>query len=170
MKIIKTQSKIIKTKIKEHRRFKKELLDLINRMPNKSHQWITKSDWSLPQNFSRPYLDLFYKEVIPSSMQKMQNHFKAKRWFISRGWFQQYENNSYHQWHSHPRTNWANAYFLELPNSRFKTKIKIDNKVIDYDVKEGDLITFPAYLLHTSEKNKDGRKTVIAFNSDFIYD
>ena len=77
MKIIKTQSKIIKTKIKEHRRFKKELLDLINRMPNKSHQWITKSDWSLPQNFSRPYLDLFYKEVIPSSMQKMQNHFKA---------------------------------------------------------------------------------------------
>ena len=170
MKIIKTQSKIIKTKVKEHKQFKKELLNLINRMPNNSHQWITKSDWNLSKDFLRPYLDLFYKKVIPSSMQKMQNHFKAKRWFISHGWFQQYKNNSYHQWHTHPGTNWANVYFLELPNSKFKKKIKIDNKVIDYEVKEGDLITFPAYLLHTSEKNKDGRKTIIAFNSDFIYD
>ena len=45
-----------------------------------------------------------------------------------------------------------------------------DGNLTKWHVKEGDLITFPAYLLHTSEKNKDGRKTVIAFNSDFIYD
>ena len=37
-----------------------------------------------------------------------------------------------------------------------------------FDLEEGDLLTFPAHLLHRSNKiNKDKRKTIISFNSDF---
>ena len=95
--------------------------------------------------------------------------YKADDWNISNGWFQQYEKDSYHQWHNHEGANFTNVYFLELPDSKFKTKIKVGDEIIEYEAEEGDLISFPAYLLHTSEKNGDGRKTVIAFNSNFKY-
>lgn len=44
----------------------------------------------------------------------------------------------------------------------------VNNKVIEtVDIKEGDLIIFPAHILHRSKRNiTDKRKTVIAFNLD----
>ena len=44
-----------------------------------------------------------------------------------------------------------------------------DNKIISIDVKEGDLLTFPANFLHRSKKikNKNYKKTIISFNSSF---
>lgn len=155
--------------VTEHKFYKKELLNLIDEMPNNPFEWISKSDWDLPKSFPRKYLNVFYSKVIRSSMEKLKNYFKADDWLISNGWFQQYKKNSYHQWHNHNDANFTNVYFLELPDSKFKTKIKVNNEVIEYEAKEGDLISFPAYLLHTSEKNEDKRKTVIAFNSNFKY-
>ena len=39
-----------------------------------------------------------------------------------------------------------------------------------HDPEEGDIITFPAHLLHKSKPNGDKRKTVISFNSNFLYE
>ena len=47
--------------------------------------------------------------------------------------------------------------------------IKVGKKEYNYKVKEGQLITFPAHLLHGSMSNGDLRKTVISFNSNFKY-
>ena len=169
MEVKKINLEIIKMNVKEHQIYKTKLLNLIDEMPNNSYEWISKSDWDLPKSFTRKYLDLFYKKVIRTSMKKLQDYYKSDDWNISNGWFQQYKKNSHQQWHNHEGANFTNVYFLELPDPKFKTKIKVNNEIIEYEVEEGDLISFPAHLLHTSEKNGDGRKTVIAFNSNFKY-
>jgi len=169
VEVKKIESEIIKMNVAEHKFYKTELLNLIDEMPNNPFQWVSKSDWDLPKSFARKYLDLFYKKVIRTSMKKLQDYYKADDWNISNGWFQQYEKDSYHQWHNHEGANFTNVYFLELPDSKFRTKIKVGDEIVEYEAEEGDLISFPAYLLHTSEKNGDGRKTVIAFNSNFKY-
>ena len=170
MQVKKINSEITKINVKEHRFYKAMLLNLIDEMPNASYEWVSKSDWDLPKDLTRKYLDLFYRQVIKSSMKELQDYYKADDWNISNGWFQQYEKDSFHQWHNHNGANFTNVYFLELPDSKFRTKIKVGDEIIEYEAKEGDLISFPAYLLHTSEKNGDGRKTIIAFNSNFKYD
>ena len=169
MQIKKINSEIIKISVKEHKFYKETLLNLIDEMPDTSYELVSKSDWNLPRDFTRKYLDLFYEKVIESSMKKIQDYHKADDWSISNGWFQQYKKDSLHEWHNHNGANFTNVYFLELPDLKFKTKIKVGDDVIEYEAEEGDLISFPAYLLHTSEKNGDSRKTVIAFNSDFKY-
>ena len=87
------------------------------------------------------------------------------KYMIEKIWFQQYEEKSLHSYHNHPKANFTNVYFLELPDEQFKTSIKIKDKEYDYEVKEGQIITFPAYILHTSKENGNLRKTVISFNS-----
>ena len=170
VEVKKIESEIIKMNVAEHKFYKTELLNLIDEMPNNPFQWVSKSDWDLPKSFARKYLDLFYKKVIRTSMKKLQDYYKADDWNISNGWFQQYEKDSYHQWHNHEGANFTNVYFLELPDTNYKTILKIENKEYEYKVKEGQLITFPAHLLHTSKPNGDKRKTIISFNSDFHYD
>lgn len=167
MRTKKIKTDIINNRVKEHKKYKLQLLKLIDEMPNVSQEGVSKSDWSLPKNHPRKYLDLFYSKVIKAPMNIMKDYFEAKNWDISNGWFQQYEKNSYHSWHNHPNANWTNVYFLELPDKTFKTKIKVQGKILNYEAEEGDLISFPAYLPHTSNKNQGGRKTIIAFNSNF---
>ncbi len=167
MKIKEIKSEIIINNIDEHNQYKNELLKLIDEMPNNPYENVTKSDWDLPKTWERKYLDLFYKEVIRTSMEKLQNYFKASDWYISNAWFQQYGKDSYHQWHNHTDANWTNVYFLELPDNNYKTQIIINDEILEYEVKEGELLSFPAHLLHTSPPNGDKRKTVIPFNSNF---
>jgi len=167
MKIERIETEIFILDVPQHDRFKDRLLSYIDEMPNQSFERVTKSDWNLPASAERKYLHFFYTRVIGPCMYKLKDYLKAKEFRIANGWFQQYEKNSQHTWHNHGDTNWANSYFLELPDPKFKTEIKIKDKIIEYEVKEGQLICFPAYLLHRSKPNGDKRKTVIAFNSQF---
>ena len=167
MKIKRIETEVFILDVPEHNRYKDQLLKLINEMPNNSFERVSKSDWALSKSNERKYLHLFYTEVIGSSMKELKDYLKADSWRIENGWFQQYYKNSYHQWHNHINANWANSYFLELPDSEFKTEIKTKNKILEYDVKEGQLLCFPADLLHRSKPNGNKRKTVIAFNSSF---
>jgi len=167
MKIKRINTPIFILTVPEHNRYKDQLLKLIDEMPNLPFEGVTKTDWPLPQSFKRKYLELFYAKVIRSSMNKLQDHFKAGKWYIGNAWFQQYDKDSYHQWHNHTSTNWTNSYFLELPDAQFKTEIKNENEILEYEIKEGQLLCFPAYLLHRSKPNGNKRKTVIAFNSNF---
>ena len=100
----------------------------------------------------------------------LREKFKAVNYNITNGWYQQYRKGAYHQYHNHVRANFTNIFYLELPDSNYKTIIKDDDgKLISFQVKEGDLITFPAYLLHKSKPNGVKRKTIISFNSNFLY-
>ena len=149
---------------------KKNLLKLINLIPNNPHENISHTDWNLPEKFEKKYLKYFYDNILQNMMKEQTDYYKFEKWVIDRCWFQQYGNNSEHFWHSHPKSNFTNIYFLELPDKSLKTSLKVLGKEFDYDVKEGQIITFPASILHCSKANNTNkRKTVISFNSDFYY-
>jgi len=157
------------SKVKNHKKHKKILLDLIEEMPFSQSQQNSRSDWLLPMEQERKYLDYFYRHVIDETMDRMQDYFKANQWNIANSWYQQYWDGAHHVFHNHEKCNWANVYFLELPNSKDVTQIKIRDKLLDYKAKEGDVITFPAHILHSAPSVNKKRKTVIAFNSNFSY-
>ena len=55
-----------------------------------------------------------------------------------------------------------------MPDSSYKTEVLgRDGKIIEFDVKEGDVLTIPAWMKHRSPPNGKERKTVIAFNSNY---
>lgn len=170
-KIKKIESYYLVTKIKEHKEIKDKLLNLITKIPTNNYEDITHTDWSLPKDYKREYLDYFYK-IIKPYMEDMRTLLNEKTCEIRNGWFQQYYKNDFHKWHRHAKTNFANVYYLELPNKKMTTKIRpiLNGRRTDNLVaREGDLVTFPAMMQHTSEKSSGNlRKTIISFNSDFF--
>ena len=168
VKVKEIQSEFIICDVPNYNKHKKVLLKLIEEMPDSHYESISKTDWELPKKFERKYLAYFYSNIVNNIMDQQQKYFKAKSWKISNGWFQQYEKNSSHVYHNHPNSNFTNVYFLELPDPQFKTSIKIGEKEYDYEGKEGQIITFPAYLLHCAKPNGKLRKTIISFNSNIF--
>ena len=91
--------------------------------------------------------------------------FYCNSWKIHNGWFSQYLKNNNHHWHTHPESNLSAIYYLEMPKKELITEFKDKGEV---NIKEGDILFFPSYLLHRSPiNNTNKRKTVIAFNCDF---
>ena len=169
MDIKEIKTEFIISTVPDHLKHKSTLLDLIDQLPHDSYQGVSKTDWNLPPDFEKKYIPYFYSHIANSIMDRQQKYLKAQSWEISHTWFQQYDKGGAHPYHNHIRTNFTNVYFLELPNKKFNTSIKVRDKEYSYKVKEGQLITFPAHLLHTSKNNGVKRKTVIAFNSDFLF-
>ena len=186
MRKIKINSCFFIQKIKEHKRLKKYMLEYIKSNPLQSipsqalpsQDKIYNSDWldSKPQGKeTRSYVSEVIRVLTPylnDVCQELDNAFKVVD--ISRMWFQQYKKNNFHGWHNHAHSNWSHIYYVEMKDANVKTQFKscYDKKIIDnVNVKEGDLITFPASTLHCSPINKSNtRKTVISFNSDFHSD
>jgi len=174
MKFYDLKSFYIVTDIKEHQENKQRFLDLIDIMPLSNMitdvENISKTDWNLPKEQERKYLEEFYNMITPY-MNVMTEKLKCKNWKIQSGWFQQYGKNDVHNWHVHEGVNYANVYFLNLPDESVKTQLfdvkegKIMNEI---DVREGQLLTFPAHILHRSPPNmSNNKKTIISFNTDF---
>jgi hypothetical protein len=170
MKIKQIKTSYIVTKIKEHEQIKNELLSLIDKIPKNTYESISHTDWNLPREYKREYLEYFYSIINPY-MSKMTDLLNEKTWAIQNGWFQQYYKKDLHFWHRHQKVNFTNVYYLELPKNSLATKIKPElnnKKVYSLEAREGDLVTFPACIAHTSEKiTSNLRKTIISFNSDF---
>jgi len=173
MIIKKFDSFYIVNKIKEHRHNKDNLLRLIDNMPKSSYashrENVQKTDWNLSSDMERNYLELFYDMITPY-MDTMKAEMHCDIWRINNGWYQQYTGDNEHKWHNHPGTNFSNVYFLEMPEKQMQTQFYniLTKSIVTFDLEEGDLLTFPAYLLHRSNKiNSTKRKTIISFNSDF---
>jgi len=85
---------------------------------------------------------------------------------LQRLWFQQYTQNTDFGWHQHSG-HWAVVYYLELP------EISEATEFLNYDMqlKEGQLIFFPTFLVHRSPIIKSNtRKTIIATNVSYKVD
>ena len=157
---------IIVRPFKKHKELKKTLLNLINKLPKSQKESLYNTDWYLSKEYKREYLDLFYKN-IGEHMDFLTKHFDCHRWDIRNGWFQQYKKGNKHDWHNHAGHQFANVYYLELPNIDAKTEFL--NKPTP-EVSEGDILTFPAYIPHRSAPSKTNkRKTIIAFNSNLFH-
>lgn len=162
--------------LKEHNEIKETILDLINEQelyenlfdPNDGVN-ITKCDWSTSRwDHGRPWAQELMKYLGPH-LNKTTEEMGYVECKIHELWFQQYEKLSTHGWHVHGQ-NWTNVYYLELPEDTPKTQFinPFDQKTIcEFDVKEGDVLTFPSYVIHRAPINKsDKRKTIISWNMD----
>ena len=172
-KVKEIKCEFIVSEVTNHHKHKPKLLDLIDKIPHAPDfikgGVVSKTDWNLPRAFERKYLEYFYSHIAQNIMDQQKKYFKAKKWEIRNGWFQQYQEESSHVYHNHPNVNFTNVYFVELPDKQFKTSLKIKEKEYNYEVEEGQIITFPAHILHTSKKNGAFRKTIISFNTNFIF-
>ena len=158
----------IKTKFKYHKKLKNKFLELINNSPSESYGNITRTDWNLNESKNyRNLFNLYFNEII----EKIGKKIKASEPEINSLWFQQYYTNDLHEWHDHPNTSYSNVYFLELPDEEYKTQffnILTNKPFKDFDIQEGDIITFPGTLPHRSKKNlSKKRKTSIVFNTKY---
>mgnify|MGYP003627589906 FL=1 len=153
---------------KKHPEIKEHLLKLISNIPptrvKEAGDTINHSDFYLPKNFEREYLEYFYHD-LKDHMAMLCDLFKSRTWSIKSGWFQQYIKGDSHNYHNHGESQFAGVYYLELPNKSMTTEFLDGTSV---DAKEGDIIIFPSYKYHRSKKNTSKkRKTVIAFNCSF---
>jgi len=177
MKKYKIDSSYLIFPFKYHNQIKEKLLKHIDIAKFKSVNIpsaevnISKTDWFISSDKSRKWVSY----LLPFLVKEMQNAFVELGYdgfTMQELWFQQYNNNSQHGWHIHS-SNFTNVYYLELPKETPKTKIvnpHNQKEVIELDVKEGDIVVFPSYILHQSGKNiSNSRKTIISYNTNATY-
>jgi hypothetical protein len=160
----------------KHLELKDQILNAINDQKEFDHLReehdavdITRCDWSTSRyDYNRPWLQLFRPGLFDylTDATKLLGYAEFK---IKEIWFQQYEQSSVHGWHVHA-SNWTNVYFLELPKDCPKTQFinPYDQTTIsEFDVKEGDMLTFPSFVVHRAPINtSNSRKTIISWNMD----
>jgi len=156
-----------KTKVENHAEIKEKLLEQFNLIPNNpftnQHQNILHTDWNLPPSMHREYRELFFK-TVQGHVEEVTKHLNCRKYTIGSYWFQQYINSGFHFWHTHPKTHFTNVYFVECPKG-YETEFMNEKQ----ECEEGDIISFPAFIPHSSPpmKNENKRKTIISFNTDF---
>ena len=158
---------IFKSKVPNHEEIKKILLQQINLIPKNpmisERENILHTDWNLPKVMHREYSNLFIQTVSPH-LEMIRKELNAEKIEIDNFWFQIYGQNGKHGWHTHPKTNYSNVYFLECPKGS-STKFK----EFTQECEEGDILSFPAFLPHCSPIIVDDSiKSVIAFNTNIL--
>ena len=166
---------ILVNTVKNHEEHKKTLLKLIGdfeRLHATKDYTNCSTDFNISQDIERDYLDYFHIHILDDVIESISKQLGLApcEWDVLMAWFQQYNQSNVHSWHNHAYTQFTNCYFLELPDASHKTEIlDINGNILEYDAKEGDIITFPAWTKHRSKPHEGEQKTVIAFNLDFSF-
>jgi hypothetical protein len=129
---------------------------------------INKVDWQFAKDFNRPWVQEFMKFLEPSLF-NIANELGFTNFRIHEIWFQQYEHNGAHGWHTHS-SNFTGVFYLDLPAGSPKTQLvePFSNKIINPDIQQNDIIIFPSFTVHRAPTNLgDKPKTIISFNFDF---
>ena len=185
------------TDVVDHSVMKLDVLDLIGNMASKEltttgyhgkhNSIISNTNWDNKTDIKGeiwPYFLTSNDQI--KYFNSIVNKFPDRKWnrkTIDVSWFNQYYANSgsEHPWHHHAksicepyRKNWCkdftNIYYVELDDKSLTTILKDPEtgEEIIPDVKEGQILTFAADILHKSPRNfTDSRKTVISFNVNF---
>ena len=185
------------TDVVDHSVMKLDVLDLIDNMPSmeiqtkgyfgKYESIISNTNWDDQTDIKGEIWPFF---LTPNDQEKyfdsIENKFPNRKWnnhVVDVSWFNQYYANSgsEHPWHCHATNvresnqknicqDFTNIYYLELDDKSLTTILKdpdTDEEIIP-DVKEGQILTFSADILHKSPRNfTNSRKTVISFNVIF---
>ena len=163
--------------VKDHFSKKKEILFWVsqyNRPYSSSTEkgsYISNTDWNIKSK--REWFVSSLSERDRLNYNKFIKRKFNKKSHISLSWFNQYypTSGSEHDFHTHPDTELTNVYVVEVEDKSLRTILKhpVTGKEIVPRVKEGQILIFDATIEHRSPKNYTStRKTVIAFNTDFI--
>ena len=171
---------IIINRIEEHEKHKASLLAKIDALKDTSGTTVMPgvySDWGLAPDIEREYLYDEVYDLIDPVMESIAESlgFLAPKYLIrdyrmsiTKIWFNQYSEGGEHDWHNHPGCQFTNCYYLELPDEEYSTDvIGADGKPCKIHAIEGDVMTCSAWMKHRSKPNGPGRKTIIAWNSNY---
>jgi hypothetical protein len=176
---IKIESPCLITEFKNHTLIKNDLLKLINDSKDESHKWTQidnyfsdnyTTDWHMNDNTERPWVKFFFSHLTEhlNNIVKSLGYNKAA---VKALWYQQYLKNESHGWHTHSE-NYTGVYYLEFTKNSPTTQVVLpysENKKINLNVKEGDFVVFPSFLIHRGAANtSEDRKTIISFNFNYI--
>jgi hypothetical protein len=161
------------TRVEEHQIIKPLILKAIEEYNYSSillpEEVVSKSDWNAPKSTSKEYLKYFLP-FIDTTLSRAYQKIGGIGVQLQNIWFHQYCANDRYDWHNHTGANFANIYYLEFPKGSPKTEFQNPfnrKEIITFDVKEGDVLTVPGFLIHRSPPvTSVDRKTIIAFNSD----
>ena len=153
----------------------------------KYESFISNTNWDDKSDFKNEIWPYF---LTPNDQKNyfnsLINKFPDRKWDrkkIEVSWFNQYYANSGsdHPWHHHAEgkltpyvknycKDFTNIYYVELDDKSLTTVLRVPDteEEIIPDVKEGQILTFSADILHKSPRNfTNSRKTVISFNVIF---
>ena len=133
MEIFQIPTVIIRQKVKEHKIIKQNLLKMFDNSNSENinnEDLISKTDWLKSQDMNREYINYFVSNITPY-IKNIGKEVKANDCKIIGMWYQQYYKNDKHNWHNHGGVNWANIYYVELPEKGVNTQFyDIVNKKI----------------------------------------
>jgi hypothetical protein len=160
-----------------HKQIKNTLLKLIDESPagylfnEKDNLNITKADWEDSLDLSRPWVEYLLNYLNPHIVEVFKE-MGFNKFLIKDIWFQQYLNKASHGWHTHG-SHFTNVYYIELDDNAPKTVLvnPFTKEEFTPDVKEGQTIIFPGYVIHKSPDDFfEKRKTIVSWNSDIDID
>jgi hypothetical protein len=158
---------IFVSKVPNHQELKPKILEAIKREPSQSvhasGQKISKTDFFKDPEIKRSYYDII-KLPIENHLQevcdKLQMQLRQDNYF----WFQQYEYGDFHNYHTHD-TAYSCVYYVQLESESPKTTFIYMGNEFEFNINEGDILTFPSYLMHRSKPNfSKFTKTIVACN------
>ena len=157
------------TTVKEHNELNALILSNIEKLGKNSFSEdvssISNTDWNLPAEVKRDYMDIVYPLFINHFEEIEQSYGWWYKQTLTNFWYQQYEHLDYHNWHIHPSCLFSSVYYLELPEGSSRTEFKTPQSSFGISAREGEILTFPSSIFHRSSPNKStGRKTIIAAN------
>ena len=168
---------ILKVKFENHKKYKKELLKLINKTDDEDwknrtelyNDKLKKTDWPKADDWSRPWIKLI-ADPLYLKLQECAQKLGYKNIKLHKMWYQQYSKGDLHNWHIHDGS-YTGTYYLEFdkkaPSTQFLFPSNL-NKGFTIDVEEGDILFFPCSLIHRSPTSKSNKiKSIISWNIDF---
>jgi hypothetical protein len=171
MNIIQFNAAIAVKEFTKHDILKEQILEYINDSPaenikTKQGSDISRCDWGLV-NLRREWVHELMPLLEPEVVE-IFNNLGYQYCKIYNIWFQQYSKNSFHNWHVHTECQWTSVYYLDLPDATPRTELidPITKKIVTLDIKEGDIVCFPSFVIHRAPINQSEKtKTIISFNS-----
>jgi len=155
--------------VEEHDYWKPKLLEAIEKMKEINNIQLNEKgyyyDFNI-RNVQRTYKQLM-DNIVLFYINEIEECYGLKCKSIAPYWFQQYLQGSDFGWHQHDH-HWAMVYYIELPETSESTEFLNFGQ---FNVKEGDIIFFPTFLVHRSPKIQSNlRKTIISTNLQFVVD
>jgi uncharacterized RmlC-like cupin family protein len=157
---------------KQHGQLKQQILDAIQRQENAEHMTapdsdIIKCDWNTARyDGNREWLKLI-NPPLSMHLDEWCKNMGYKTFGITEIWFQQYAKGGKHAWHTHSN-NFTNVYYVNLPEDAQTEWINpLTKDKNTFDVHEGDIVTFPSWVIHRAPvNNTEETKTIISWNMD----
>ena len=167
-------------KVEDFESKKKKLVDQFDKFEDirdRSNNFLTNRNVSIPNHDTRLVRIDRFSIIMEDELNELYRIVR-KKWGATNVWFKDvwsvtYKTNDYQNIHTHGSAGLTGILYLDIPDDGPNLKIvqPWSNWVTDttdsvnLKLKEGEMIVFPSFLLHSSEPNRSSKiKRVISWD------